>query len=56
MYYLIKTLFREQKNLYDNSVYRIGKTLKLCQGAITTTETLALELKNYVPDVFINRN
>ena len=37
MYYLIKTLSCEQKDLYDNDVYRIGKTLKLCQGAITTT-------------------
>ena len=52
----IKTLSREQKELYDNGVYSIGKTLKLCQGAITTTEALARELKNYVPDVFINRN
>ena len=52
----IKTLSREQKDLYDNGVNSIGKTLKLCQGAITTTEALARELKNYVPDVFINRN
>jgi len=52
----IKTLSHEQKDLYDNGVYAIGKTLKLCQGAITTTEALARELKNYVPDVFINRN
>ena len=34
----------------------MGKTLKLCEGAITTTETLAQELKNYVPKVFINHN
>ena len=35
---------------------RIGKTLKLCDGAITTTNALAKELKNYISNVFINRN
>lgn len=44
------------KNLYDDGVIRMGKTLSLCDAAITTTERLASELKNYVPEVFINRN
>ena len=34
----------------------MGKTLKLCDYAITTTPTLANELRKYVKDVFINRN
>ena len=34
----------------------MGKTLKLCEGAITTTKYLAEELKNYVKDVFVNHN
>jgi len=34
----------------------MGKTLKHCEGAITTTDVLAKELRNYVPNVFINRN
>jgi hypothetical protein len=34
----------------------MGKTLKYCHGAITTTETLAKELKHYVSHVFINHN
>ena len=34
----------------------MGKTLKLCEGAITTTKTLAKELKNYVQEVFVNYN
>lgn len=34
----------------------MGKTLKLCQGAITTTNFLAKELMNYVSTVFINHN
>ena len=52
----LKTLSVKEKNLYDNGVIRMGKTLKLCDGAITTTMALARELKNYVSDVFINRN
>lgn len=32
------------------------KTLRLCEGAITTTERMAEELLKYVPNVYINRN
>jgi len=46
----------EEKAVYDDGVNRMGKTLKLCEGAITTTERLATELSHYVPEVFINRN
>ena len=52
----LKTLTQKEKYLYDKGVTRMGKTLKLCDGAITTTKILARELKNYVPNVFINRN
>ena len=52
----LKTLTQKKKELYDDGIKRIGKTLKLCQGAITTTEALAKELKHYVPTVFINHN
>ena len=52
----IKTLSSKKKKIYDNGVKRIGKTLKLCEGAITTTKALAKELKNYIPIVFINKN
>ena len=47
---------KEEKDLYDDGVMRMGKTLQLCDGAITTTERLAHELRKYVPEVFINRN
>lgn len=46
----------DEKALYDDGVNRMGRTLKLCEGAITTTERLATELNKYVPEVFINRN
>lgn len=54
--HFLKTLSPKQKTLYDNGVIRMKKTLKLCEGAITTTKALARELKNYVSNVFINRN
>lgn len=52
----LKTLSTEEKALYDDGVNRMRKTLELCDYAITTTERLAEELKNYCPHVFINRN
>jgi glycosyltransferase involved in cell wall biosynthesis len=52
----IKTLSLKEKSIFDDGVMRMGKTLTLCEGAITTTEDLAKELKNYVANVFINRN
>ena len=52
----IQTISAPQKLLYDEGVIRMRKTLEHCQGAIASTEVLANELKNYVSEVFINRN
>ena len=52
----IKTMSKEDKKIYDDGVKRMGKTLELCDYAITTTEPLAKELKKYVKEVYINRN
>lgn len=52
----VMSLDEAGKKVYDDGVIRMGKTLKLCDAAITTTERLAEELSNYVPEVFINRN
>ena len=52
----INALSKKQKEIYDDEVNRMGKTLKNCHGAITTTETLAKELKHYVSNIFINHN
>lgn len=52
----LSTLSPEEKRLYDDGVDRMQKTLKMCDYAITTTEALAGELKNYVKEVYINRN
>ena len=52
----IKTFTQKQKKLYDNGVIKMGRTLKYCDGAITTTLSLAKELKKYTSNVFINHN
>lgn len=52
----LDSMTKENRELYDDGVRRMGKTLSLCDAAITTTERLAEELGHYVPEVFINRN
>ena len=52
----LKNISTQKKKLYDDGVIRMGKTLKHCEGAITTTNFLAKELKNYVSSVFVNHN
>ena len=52
----VKALSVKEKENYDSGVILMGKTLKLCEGAITTTDALAKELRNYISNVFINRN
>lgn len=52
----LDTMSVEERELYDDGVKRMGKTLKMCDAAITTTKRLAEELNHYVPEVFINRN
>lgn len=52
----LDTFSPQDRANYDESVRNYGRALKLCDGAITTTERLAEELKNYVPQVFVNRN
>ena len=47
---------KEDKKVYDDGVIRMGKTLDLCDYAITTTEGLRDELKKHVKEVYINRN
>lgn len=53
--YIIKMDVADRK-IYDDGVVRMGKTLSLCDAAITTTEVLAEELSKYVKKVYINRN
>ena len=52
----VQSMSSEEKKVYNDGVNRMQKTLRMCDAAITTTDRLASELKNYVPEVFINRN
>lgn len=52
----VASLPEKERALYDDGVRRMGRTLSLCDAAITTTERLAEELAKYVPEVLINRN
>ena len=52
----VKEMPPETKAVFDGVTKRIQKTVRTCESAITTTETLADELKKYMPEVLINRN
>ena len=52
----VKELSPYEKQFNEKNIILMRKTLSLCEGAITTTEIIAKELKNYVPEVFINHN
>lgn len=52
----VASMAGEARAQYDDGVRRMGKTLSLCDGVITTTDQLAAELSKYSPEVFINRN
>lgn len=52
----LDTMLEEERKAYDEGVRSMGKLLRMCDGAITTTSGLAQELEQYVPRVLINRN
>lgn len=52
----VSQMSKSDRQLYDDGVLRMKKTLELCDFAITTTERLSKELAGYVSEVYINRN
>lgn len=52
----VKNMTFDEKECYDANVLNMKKLLRMCDGAITTTEALADELHSYVENVYINRN
>jgi len=52
----IKDLDISNKEEYEDGVKRINKTLLMCDAAIASTNILVRELKNYVDEVYLNRN
>lgn len=53
---VVQSMSEADRAIFNDGVMRTGQTLRLCDGAIATTDRLAIELKKYVPQVFINRN
>ncbi|MBQ3475195.1 MAG: glycosyltransferase [Bacilli bacterium] len=47
---------KEERELYDDGVNRMGRTLDLCEYGIATTERLQKEMSKRLKDVYINRN
>lgn len=52
----VRKLNGADKDLYDDGVMRMGKTMQQCEYGITTTEQLKEEMEKMLPSVFINRN
>lgn len=52
----LETMSKDELDLYNDGVNRMRETLEMCDYAITTTERLAEELKNYIGEVYVNRN
>lgn len=55
---VVQALVPEDREVYDDGVNRHGKLMKHCDYAITTTNGLAQELRNYknFKDIYIDRN
>lgn len=52
----IDEMNRNDREVYDDGVRRMGKTMQLCEYGITTTDRLANEMKKTLGEVYINRN
>lgn len=52
----IKSLPDIEREAYLSGVDSIQRMLRMCDHAVTTTEVLADKLKEFIPDVYINRN
>ena len=52
----VQELGSDDRKLFDESVMRTGKTLRMCDIAKTTKEALAEELGKETPETYINRN
>lgn len=52
----LDTMSLDERAAYDDGVRRMGRSMMLCDGAITTTNQLAAELRKYLDIVYVNRN
>ena len=47
---------KDERDLYNDGVIRMGKTLDLCEYAIASTERLKEEMEKHVSEGYVNRN
>lgn len=52
----LDTMSKEERDLYNDGVTRMGKTLDLCEYGIASTKRLQKEMAKHLKDVHINRN
>lgn len=52
----VKKLVGAEKDLYNDGVIRMGKTLKLCEYGIASTTRLQKEMSKHLKEVYVNRN
>lgn len=52
----LDTMSKEERNLYNDGVIRMGKTLDLCEYGIASTTRLQTEMGKHLKEVYINRN
>lgn len=52
----VMTLTGADRELYDDGVIRMGKTMKLCDYGIASTNRIKTEMEKTLPEAFVNRN
>lgn len=52
----LDSMSEDERNLYNDGVIRMGKTLDLCEYGIASTERLQIEMEKHVKEVYVNRN
>lgn len=52
----LDTMSEDERNLYNDGVIRMGKTLDLCEYGIASTKRLQIEMKKHLKGVYVNRN
>jgi len=52
----LDNMSQEERELYNDGVVRMGKTLDLCEYGIASTERLQIEMGKHLKEVFVNRN
>lgn len=52
----LDTMSKDERDLYNDGVIRMGKTLDLCEYGIASTNRLQTEMSKHLKEVYVNRN